>query len=111
MLLCEEQKREKYLKKKKINYLVKLMQSDKFGNIKMTIGEQLKKAAELRTRLIEIYTVLKFEKEQPLKDDINLSNLPLPRYANSFSRFFLNYKDKKDCLISIVEDYSVESIT
>jgi hypothetical protein len=39
VFLCEEQKRSRYLKQKKINYLVNLMKSDMRGSNKMTIEE------------------------------------------------------------------------
>lgn len=110
-LLCDEQKRSKYLRKKKINYLVKLMKADKFGTVKMSVEEQLKKTIDERAKLIEMHSLLKFEPEEGLKDDLNLSNAKRKTFKNSFSRFLLNFKDRKDYIMCMLEDYAVDSVT
>jgi hypothetical protein len=76
IFLCEEQKRSRYMKHKKINYLVNLMKSDMRGNVKMTVEEQIQKTLEKRKNLMQIYSLLKFETQKPLKDNLNLSTNP-----------------------------------
>lgn len=61
VFLCEEQKKSRYMKQKKINYLVSLMKSDMLGNVKMTVEEQIRKALDNRKNLLQIYSLLKFE--------------------------------------------------
>lgn len=109
--LCDEKRRGIFLKKKKINYIVKLMKTDKFGAVKMTVDEQLTKSIEERKKLIEMYSLLKFESKKPLKDGLNLSNANSKHYRNSFSRYLLNFKDRKDYIMCLLEDYAVDSVT
>jgi hypothetical protein len=58
-----------------------------------------------------MYALLKFETEAPLKDDLNLANSKRKKFENSFSRFLLNFKDRKDYIMCMLEDYAVDSVT
>jgi len=86
------------------------MKTDKYGTVKMTVEEQLIKSIEKRKQLIEIHSLLKFESEAPLKDNLNMSNALRKKYKNSFDRFLINFKDRKDYIMCMLEDYAVGSV-
>ncbi len=66
---------------------------------------------ESRKELIKTYSLLKYEHEEVLKDGLNLSKINPKTYPDSFTRFLLNFKDRKDFIMCLLEDQTVDSIT
>ena len=112
LLLYDREKRMRHLKKKKkMKFFVDLMNREKLGKSKMTLAEQIKKAEMERIELIKLYRIIKYEEIKPLKDGLDMGiGTKRGKYKTNFARFLHMFKDRKDYVISLMEEYTISSL-
>lgn len=110
LVLYDEERREEFMRQKKFKRFVNMIGAGKLNNKKMSLGEQLKQTEHEREELIEVYKLLRFDPDEELKDGLNFSNKKKKMKKNHFENFLNKFKDRKDYIISLLEDYSLNAI-